>query len=89
MPSLSYRRDIDGLRGLAIGLVVVFHVFIGRVSSGVDVFLFLGGMFFVGPRSATRSIRRAGRLSSRSSGCCAGSIRHCSPSYSSRSPPGW
>lgn len=50
MPSLSYRHDIDGLRGLAIGLVVVFHVFIGRVSSGVDVFLFLGGMFFVGPQ---------------------------------------
>jgi peptidoglycan/LPS O-acetylase OafA/YrhL len=47
---LSYRHDIDGLRGLAIGLVVVFHVFVGRVSSGVDVFLFLGGVFFFGPQ---------------------------------------
>ena len=35
----GHRTDIDGLRGLAIALVVVFHVFIGRVSAGVDVFL--------------------------------------------------
>ncbi len=45
-----HRRDIDGLRGLAIALVVVFHVFIGRVSSGVDVFLLVGGIFFFGPQ---------------------------------------
>lgn len=50
----SYRPEIDGLRGLAIALVVVFHVFVGRVSSGVDVFLFIGGIFFFGPQ-----IRRA------------------------------
>lgn len=42
----AYRFDIDGLRGLAIVLVVVFHVFVGRVSAGVDVFLMLGGLFF-------------------------------------------
>ncbi|MFR4188424.1 MAG: acyltransferase family protein [Corynebacterium variabile] len=45
-----YRRDIDGLRGLAIALVVIFHVFVGRVSSGVDVFLLIGGIFFFGPQ---------------------------------------
>lgn len=33
------RADIDGLRVLAISLVVVYHVWIGRVSGGVDVFL--------------------------------------------------
>ncbi|WP_165242916.1 acyltransferase family protein [Corynebacterium lizhenjunii] len=49
-PSLAYRSDIDGLRGLAIALVVVFHVFVGKVSSGVDVFLFIGGVFFFGPQ---------------------------------------
>jgi peptidoglycan/LPS O-acetylase OafA/YrhL len=46
----GYRPDIDGLRGLAIALVVVFHVFVGRVSSGVDVFLLIGGIFFFGPQ---------------------------------------
>jgi peptidoglycan/LPS O-acetylase OafA/YrhL len=40
----GYRPDIDGLRGLAIALVVIFHVFVGRVSSGVDVFLLVGGI---------------------------------------------
>ncbi|MGP9722952.1 acyltransferase family protein [Corynebacterium sp. AOP40-9SA-29] len=46
----THRRDIDGLRGLAIALVVVFHVFVGRVSSGVDVFLLIGGIFFFAPQ---------------------------------------
>ena len=46
----GYRPDIDGLRGLAIALVVIFHVFVGRVSSGVDVFLLVGGIFFFGPQ---------------------------------------
>lgn len=51
MPNSSlYRRDIDGLRGLAIALVVIFHVFVGKVSAGVDVFLFIGGIFFFGPQ---------------------------------------
>ncbi|MFC4376845.1 acyltransferase family protein [Nocardia halotolerans] len=44
----GYRSDLDGLRGLAIGLVVVFHVWFGRVSGGVDVFLVLSGFFFTG-----------------------------------------
>ena len=48
LPSVSYRHDLDGLRGLAIALVVAFHVFDGRVSGGVDVFLLLSGFFFLG-----------------------------------------
>lgn len=46
-PLPAHLGYIDGLRGLAIALVVIFHVFINKVSSGVDIFLFLGGMFLL------------------------------------------
>lgn len=47
-PRGFYRYDLDGLRGVAIALVAVFHVWFGRVSGGVDVFLALSGFFFGG-----------------------------------------
>src|SRR3954470_273733 len=54
------RAEIDGLRALAVTLVVVYHVFTGRVSGGVDVFLALSGFFLV--QSMTSQIRRHGRV---------------------------
>lgn len=41
----AYRSDIDGLRAVAILLVVSYHVWFGRVSGGVDVFLMLSAFF--------------------------------------------
>lgn len=55
------RHDLDGLRGIAIALVVVFHVWFGRVSGGVDVFLVLSGFFFGG--RLLRLADEGGRLS--------------------------
>jgi peptidoglycan/LPS O-acetylase OafA/YrhL len=57
-----YRHDLDGLRGIAILLVAVFHVWFGRVSGGVDVFLTLSGFFF-GGRVIRAALNPAARLS--------------------------
>ena len=52
----KYRYDLDGLRGIAIAFVVLFHVFVGRVSGGVDVFLLLSG-YFLAPKIGRASCR--------------------------------
>uniref|UniRef100_UPI000AFD0F28 acyltransferase family protein n=1 Tax=Nocardia lijiangensis TaxID=299618 RepID=UPI000AFD0F28 len=56
----AYRHDLDGLRGVAIALVVVCHIWLGRVSGGVDVFLVLSGFFFTG--SLLRRAESTGRV---------------------------
>ncbi len=38
-----HRPEIEGLRAVAAVLVLVFHVFVGRVSGGVDVFFVVAG----------------------------------------------
>lgn len=55
-----HRAEIDGLRALAVSLVVLYHVFTGRVSGGVDVFLALTGFFLV--HSMLGQFRRNGRV---------------------------
>ncbi len=55
-----YRAEIDGLRGLAVALVVFYHVATGRVSGGVDVFLVLSGFFLV--TALGRQVERTGRV---------------------------
>ncbi|SNT21773.1 acyltransferase family protein [Rhodococcoides kyotonense] len=56
----AVREDLNGLRGVAIALVVVFHVWMGRVSGGVDVFLVLTGFFFTA--SLIRTAQSGGSL---------------------------
>lgn len=50
MVAPSARREgLHGLRGVAVALVVLFHLFgAGRVSGGIDVFLAISGYLFTG-----------------------------------------
>ncbi|MGY1837990.1 MULTISPECIES: acyltransferase family protein [unclassified Modestobacter] len=60
-PGRTARRpEVDGLRALAVTLVVGYHVFSGRVSGGVDVFLVLTGFFLV--LTLSGQFRRDGRV---------------------------
>lgn len=56
----GFRRDLAGLRGVAVLLVAVYHVWIGRVSGGVDVFLLMSAFFLTSGwvRSVERGARR-------------------------------
>lgn len=58
--SLRYLPEIDGLRGVAIALVIVYHLWFRRVSGGVDVFLFLSGFLITG--SLLRAVEQHGRI---------------------------
>jgi peptidoglycan/LPS O-acetylase OafA/YrhL len=52
--------EIDGLRGVAIALIVVYHLWFRRVSGGVDVFLLLSG--FLITWTLVRTVEKHGRV---------------------------
>ena len=52
----AYRPELQGLRAVAVTLVVVYHVWFGRVSGGVDVFFLISGFLLTG-----QLVRAAGR----------------------------
>lgn len=56
----GYRPELQGLRAVAVLLVAVYHIWFGRVSGGVDVFLLLTGFLITG--SLVRSAEREGRV---------------------------
>ncbi|MEU6250939.1 acyltransferase family protein [Glycomyces sp. NPDC047010] len=56
----TYRPEIQGLRAVAVLLVASYHVWFGRVSGGVDVFLLLTGFLITG--SLLRAVERDGRV---------------------------
>ncbi|WP_340685589.1 acyltransferase family protein [Amycolatopsis coloradensis] len=51
-----FRPEIQGLRALACVLVVVYHVWLGRISGGVDAFFLISGFLVTGQlhRAAVR-----------------------------------
>ncbi|MFJ6025979.1 acyltransferase family protein [Pseudarthrobacter sp. NPDC092424] len=59
----AFRPEVQGLRALAVLMVVAYHVWLGRVSGGVDVFLlisaFLLTLSFVRKAESGRPFRLA------------------------------
>ena len=62
-----HRPELQGLRAVAVALVVVYHVWFGRVSGGVDVFFVVSGFLLTGQlaRAADRGPLALGRRWSR------------------------
>jgi len=54
----AFRPEIEGLRAIAAALVAVFHIWLGRVSGGVDVFFVVSG--FLITTGLLRQIERNG-----------------------------
>ncbi|AJT41643.1 acyltransferase [Psychromicrobium lacuslunae] len=47
-PKRAFRPEVEGLRFLAVFLVVIYHVWLGRVSGGVDIFLLISAFLMTG-----------------------------------------
>ena len=58
--SEHYRPEIQGLRAVAALLVAAYHIWLGRVSGGVDVFFVVTG--FLITRTLLGHLERSGRI---------------------------
>lgn len=56
----KFRTELHGLRAVSILMVVVYHVWIGRVSGGIDIFLLISSYLLM--QTFLRRIDRGGPL---------------------------
>ncbi|HEX9226185.1 MAG TPA: acyltransferase family protein [Arthrobacter sp.] len=47
-PERRFRPEVEGLRALAVLMVISYHIWFGRVSGGVDVFLLISAFLLTG-----------------------------------------
>jgi len=59
-PEKRYRPEIEGVRTIATLLIAIYHIWLGRVSGGVDVFFVLSG--FLITMSLLSRIERTGTV---------------------------
>ncbi|MGQ9425256.1 acyltransferase family protein [Gilvimarinus sp. F26214L] len=55
-----YRQDIQGIRAIGAILILIYHIWVGKVSGGVDVFFVVSGFLMTG--LLLRQCAREGRL---------------------------
>jgi peptidoglycan/LPS O-acetylase OafA/YrhL len=56
----KYRPEIEGIRAVAAFLVAIYHIWLGKVSGGVDVFFIVSGYLIT--TSLLARIEREGRI---------------------------
>lgn len=57
-PSARFRPEINGLRALALALVLIYHIWVGRVSGGVDAFLLISAFLLTSSFAARAANNR-------------------------------
>ena len=60
IPLKRYRPEVEGVRTVATLLVAVYHIWLGRVSGGIDVFFVLSG--FLITTSLLSRVERTGSV---------------------------
>lgn len=52
----NYRQDIQGIRALGALLIMIYHLWIGKISGGVDIFFVISG-YFMGTALLSRLVK--------------------------------
>jgi peptidoglycan/LPS O-acetylase OafA/YrhL len=60
IPTKKYRPEIEGIRAVAAFLVAIYHIWLGTVSGGVDVFFIVSGYLIT--TSLLARLEREGRV---------------------------
>lgn len=60
IPEKRFRPEVEGLRTIATLLIAIYHIWLGRVSGGVDIFFVLSGYLIT--MSLLSKLERTGKI---------------------------